>query len=84
MQVEHEIKCHPRYFIRIAEGTKTFEVRLNDRDYQVGDKLIIKEFDPEKGWPDHGAYDTISADITYISDAFQQPGYVVLGIKVNE
>ncbi len=31
----HEIKCWPKYFKLIWDGTKSFEVRKNDRDYKV-------------------------------------------------
>jgi hypothetical protein len=40
----HELKCKPEYFGPLLTGEKTSEVRENDRDYQVGDRLIIQEF----------------------------------------
>lgn len=50
----HELKTWPRYFERVKNGTKTFEVRNNDRDFQAGDRVVLKEFDPNK--PAHEAY----------------------------
>lgn len=44
----HEIKILPQYFCRVADGTKTFEVRNNDRGYQPGDVVVMKEFDKTK------------------------------------
>lgn len=41
----HELKTLPSYFEDILNGNKTFEWRLNDRDYQVGDYLTLIEFD---------------------------------------
>lgn len=82
MKTEHELKCWPEYFARIGTGQKTFEIRRNDRDFQVGDILILKEYDPAKGWPDHGSYETIRAEIIYMSSYEQKDGFVVLGIKV--
>jgi len=82
MKTEHELKCRPEYFARIETGQKTFEIRKNDRDFQVGDILILKEFDPAVGWPDHGAYESIRAEVVYMTAFAQQDGYVVLGIKV--
>jgi ASC-1-like (ASCH) protein len=84
MKTEHELKCRPEFFTRVASGQKTFEIRKNDRDFQVGDILILKEHDPEVGWPDHGSYETIVAEVVYMTDYMQQPGYVVMGIKILE
>lgn len=42
----HELKIWPQYYCRVADGTKTFEVRNNDRGFQPGDKVILREWDP--------------------------------------
>lgn len=42
----HELKCQPLSFTRLKDGTKTFEVRLNDRMYQAGDLLHLREWTP--------------------------------------
>lgn len=39
----HEIKCEAKHFESTASGAKTFTVRKNDRDYQVGDLLAVNE-----------------------------------------
>lgn len=44
----HEIKCLPEYFEEVATGRKGFEIRKNDRDYQVGDLLAMNEHDGQK------------------------------------
>lgn len=38
----HELKCESKYFAKIMSGIKTAELRLNDRDYKVGDYLILQ------------------------------------------
>ncbi len=43
----HEIKCWPQYFQRCKDGSKTFELRKNDRGYQPGDIVIMREWNPE-------------------------------------
>lgn len=48
MSKYHELKTWPRFFNVILTGEKTFEVRRNDRDFQPGDYLILKEYDPHK------------------------------------
>ena len=44
----HELKIWPSFFEAVANGTKTFECRKNDRDFALGDTLILKEYDPAK------------------------------------
>lgn len=39
----HDLKILPRYFDAVEDGSKPFEVRRNDRDYQVGDILLLRE-----------------------------------------
>ena len=47
--MQHDLKCHPDYFEALRDGTKTFECRYNDRDFEVGDELLLREYDPKKG-----------------------------------
>jgi hypothetical protein len=44
----HELKTCKEYFEEVFMGRKTFEVRKNDRNFQKGDILILKEWDNEK------------------------------------
>lgn len=52
----HELKIWPQYFARVKNGSKTFEVRKNDRGFQFGDEVILKEYDPTTyaGTREHG------------------------------
>lgn len=43
---KHELKVWKQFYPELQAGTKTFEVRINDRNYQVGDMLILQEYDP--------------------------------------
>ena len=43
--MRHELKSHPVNFKRLVDG-QPFDVRKNDRDYQVGDEIVFKEYDP--------------------------------------
>ena len=43
----HYLKTWPEYFSRVLQGQKTFELRKNDRDFQVGDVLILQHYVPE-------------------------------------
>lgn len=39
----HELKTDPKVFQQTWEGRKTFEIRKDDRDYQSGDVLVLRE-----------------------------------------
>lgn len=41
--MEHELKIDPEFFTLAFKGEKTFELRKNDRDYQIGDRLKLRE-----------------------------------------
>jgi ASC-1-like (ASCH) protein len=43
---KHRIKIWPEYFEAVEDGRKTFEHRVDDRNYKVGDILILEEWDP--------------------------------------
>lgn len=44
----HELKILPQYYYDILENQKRFELRKDDRDYQVDDILALEEWDGEK------------------------------------
>lgn len=44
-----EKKTWPDLFQDVLDGKKNFDIRLNDFDCEVGDVLVFKEYDPEKG-----------------------------------
>lgn len=46
--VVHDLKCWPEFFEEIHIGNKNFEIRVNDRNYRVGDVLHLKEYNPQK------------------------------------
>lgn len=43
----HELRIYKEYFTLVKSGVKQFEVRLNDREFEIGDELILKEWDKE-------------------------------------
>lgn len=43
--MEHELKTMPAFFEAVLSGEKTAEVRKNDRSFQKGDKLLLREYE---------------------------------------
>ena len=77
--IEHELKIDVKYFEDVWKMIKPFEVRYNDRGYQVGDTLLLREYDVE-----NNSYTgrCCTMRITYILDdrRYLVPGYVILGL----
>lgn len=74
----HELKILPEFFEAVTSGRKQFEIRKNDRNFKVGDQLILKEFD----WlRDEYTGDSYKVEVTYITDYAQHDGFVVLGVR---
>jgi hypothetical protein len=48
--VNHCLKTHPGPFWAVCDKTKLFEVRVNDRDFRVGDTLTLQGYDPDHGY----------------------------------
>ena len=78
----HDLKIKECYLIHILEGKKTFEVRLNDRDYQIGDKIHFLPLEDDR----YNVFDLKCPIphylITYAHSHFGMEGrFVVLGIE---
>lgn len=78
----HFIKTLPEYYAAVVDGTKTFELRKNDRDYKVGDALVLQEFHRETGYTG----EMITVAVTFLTNypAGLREGFVAMGIKLFE
>jgi len=47
MSVIHGLKIGPLYFNAVSNGVKKAELRINDRNYQCGDFLLLREWASE-------------------------------------
>jgi hypothetical protein len=48
--IEHELKTWPIYFDAVSFGGKSFEVRRDDRPFETGDTVRLREWDEAKGY----------------------------------
>lgn len=88
MTTTHELKSWPEFYAPLAKGVKNFELRKNDRHFNVGDILLLREFDDLKG-----VYtgQSVRKRVTYILEGYGtgsiEPmiglhrGYAILGIE---
>lgn len=68
--ITHELKCWPRFFGPIGEGRKRHDLRrVGDRDFRVGDRMILREFAPEA---ESYTGRQLTVEITFITSA-QEP-----------
>lgn len=81
----HTLKVAPGFWWALADETKTFEVRKNDRDYHAGDVLVLWQ------WLGNKAIEgPIFRRVTYVLYGPQygvEEGYVVMAVtplKHNE
>lgn len=86
----HIVRSWTHLYQPMAAGLKTHDLRLNDRDYQVGDHMLMQEYDPATGTLT--GQETL-VEITYItgradgcspcavSSVVLHPDYVILSIK---
>jgi hypothetical protein len=70
--VKHDLKIWPQYFCRVADGSKTFEVRKNDRGFQPGDEVELREWDPEAKPTEHEEF---SPGGTYVGSYYTPNNY---------
>lgn len=74
--MKHDLKINSEYFLSVKEGLKDFEIRRNDRDFKVGDIVILNEYFNETGIY---SGEKIAVKIKYITDFKQQSNYIVFG-----
>lgn len=74
------IKCDPALYEDVKDGFPTFVITKNDKGYEPGDYLVLKEYDAEL---EALTGRTVRTSIMCIEDENEglKPGYCVLGIE---
>lgn len=80
--ITHHIKLNIKYCNDVYYNRKTFEVRYNDRNYKIGDKIIFIPVNDNGTVTSHQISEK-TYEITYVLKEFDiglYEGYVVLSI----
>lgn len=87
MHATHMLKSWPDYFAPVANGEKNFELRKGDRDFKVGDTIVLQEYD-DRNRQYTGRQ--VSKRVVYVMDGIGQGaiepllglnrGYCILGL----
>lgn len=62
----HELKSRTQPWHAVAYGRKRYEVRVNDRDFEVGDLLVLRHWNHEANCYGRGS-EVIVAAVTHIT-----------------
>lgn len=85
----HHLKTWPEYFADLKSGKKDFELRYNDRQFDIGDAVICEEYDNEKKeYTGEKLYFTIKSKYCWSDDVIMgtalKVGYCIIGLKRKE
>lgn len=91
----HRLKCWPQFYAKVRTNEKRYEIRKDDRDFQVGDYLDLSEWDPHHAdFPGPGDAMVMGAHtgrslmrrVSYLMRDFPglAPGYVLMSIAPIE
>ena len=87
MNASHKLKTDTEAFQAVVEGRKTFEIRFNDRNFKVGDELVLLETiytleeQMKHGKPLLFSGNELRKTVSYVLSGYGlQDGWVILGI----
>lgn len=76
----HILKTVDPHFTQVWRGKKNFEVRKDDRGFEIEDDLTLCEYNPQTQMYNRQVICTISAKLTHQDHPGIQEGYCVLGL----
>lgn len=74
----HQLKIKSEYFKAVISSKKSFEIRRNDRNFQEGDILELREINDSGSYTGAVCY----VNVTYVLDSeeYLPKGYVAMSI----
>lgn len=85
----HELKSWPRFFRPVVAGERVHELRRNDRDYRVGDRVFLREYDPHSKTFTGSSCVAVVTSITSqdvpcaVSEQGLSPDFCILSVRVE-
>lgn len=73
----HELKISTKYFRAVYEQRKTFEIRYIDRNYQVGDWLLLREIDEKYQYTG----EVVFVYVPYLTEDYCKNDYVTMSLS---
>lgn len=76
----HKLKTWSEYFQAVDKGDKSFELRVNDRNFQNGDILLLQEWNEDTGFTGN----EITVVVTYLLEGGifgLEEGYVIMSFQ---
>lgn len=77
--MEHDLKVLREFYPEILRKAKTFEIRKDDRDFMVGDTLLLREID-SVGYTGRACRRKINFILADAGKYGLKKGYVILAI----
>jgi hypothetical protein len=82
----HRLKTWPGPFQAVLDGRKRFEVRKDDRGFDVGDELFLREWEPDGTFTGYYTDRSVLVRVTYLLEGERwgiERGFVVMGIELD-
>lgn len=85
----HVLKSWPQYFEALLKGTRTHELRRNDRNFEINDVLELHEFDPATQDYTGRTYRYLVTSLTQknavcaVSDQALHPDFCILSVRTH-
>lgn len=75
---KHFLKCDHDPFMAVRNGQKRAEIRNNDRNFQLYDRIVLCEY-----FNGRATGERLTAVITHIQSGYGiMPGYVILSLEL--
>lgn len=77
----HELKCWSPWFEQVTHETKKFEVRKDDREFEIGDVLHLRLYDP-KTKKYQGCECLVFVQVVWRNIVGLEKGYCIMSIQL--